>query len=137
MGQGSFDGQDFSVNYDKSAISEARLLEYKMEEVAAGTTLVGPHRDDFIVNKERELSRYGSRGEQRMGVLWMKMAELKFIKERSGEMPTLLLDDVFSELDEKHREVVLKISGEQQTIITTAEPEYVSGISKIEKISLD
>jgi len=140
------DDQIFSVEYDRSAISEARLEQYADEEVAAATTLVGPHRDDIIIKvkgqegkkrKEyRELARFGSRGEQRMSVLWLKLAELNFIEEKSGQRPTLLLDDIFSELDHKHREVVMKISNKQQTIITTADPHFLAGYKKVEIIKL-
>jgi DNA replication and repair protein RecF len=136
---GKIDNQRFLLTYDRSAISEARLEEYADEEIAAATTLVGPHRDDFIFKKEeeRELSRYGSRGEQRMSVLWLKLAELAFIESKTGERPTLLLDDIFSELDHKHREVVVKLCEKQQTIITTADPHYVANFNKVEKIRLE
>ena len=61
------------AEYDKSVISEARLKQYEVEEVAAAATLVGPHRDDFVVNIDgRDVSKYGSRGEQRMAVLGLK-----------------------------------------------------------------
>ncbi|MBU0846062.1 DNA replication and repair protein RecF [Patescibacteria group bacterium] len=140
----SLNEQDFTVEYDKSAISEARLEQYKDEEVAAATTLVGPHRDDFCFKvknpdnkRARELARYGSRGEQRMGVLWLKLAELAFIKSETGEKPTLLLDDIFSELDPDHRKVVMKASKGQQTIITTANPHFVEKLEKVEKIRLN
>lgn len=117
---------EYKIDYDKSIISEQRLLQYKTAEVGAATTLVGPHRDDIIFLKnERALSSFGSRGEQRIGVLWVKMAELLFIKEKSGEDPTLLLDDIFSELDHEHRAQVFKIAQNQQTIITTADPHYI------------
>ena len=140
--RGDFNGQDFSLEYDKSAISEARLAQYAQEEVAAATTLVGPHRDDFCFrlrkNKHaRDLSKYGSRGEQRMAVLWLKLAELAFIQEKAGEKPTLLLDDIFSELDHNHREIVMKIADNQQTIITTADPHFIEKFKKVEKIVLD
>jgi DNA replication and repair protein RecF len=129
--------QDFQLEYDRSVISEGRLDQYAEEEVAAATTLVGPHRDDFIFKeKERDLAAYGSRGEQRMGVLWLKMAELTFIEEKSGEKPTLLLDDIFSELDPGHREIVMNLTKNQQTIITTADPHYVGKLKKVEKIEL-
>lgn len=135
----------FSLEYDKSAISEGRLAQYQQEEVAAATTLVGPHRDDFVFfvseknkgNQERELAKYGSRGEQRMGVLWIKLAELSYIKKETGEKPTLLLDDIFSELDLTHRGIVMKATGGQQTIITTAEPHTIEGFEKLEKINLE
>ncbi|TEU02462.1 hypothetical protein E3I18_00930 [Candidatus Woesebacteria bacterium] len=52
------------------------------------------------------------------------------------QKPTLLLDDIFSELDHEHREVVMKAAGDQQTIITTADPHFVEGLKKVEKIEL-
>lgn len=129
-----FNGHDFSLEYDRSTISESRLEEYKDEEVAAATTLVGPHRDDFLFRllnlekreeKTRDLDKYGSRGEQRMGVLWLKIAEMSYIEEKTEEKPTLLLDDIFSELDHDHRDIVMLIAKNQQTIITTADEHFV------------
>lgn len=133
--------ENFRVEYDKSAISEARLEQYAREEVAAATTLVGPHRDDFCLKLKkrkyfRALDRYGSRGEQRMGVLWLKLAELSFLESETEEKPTLLLDDIFSELDNEHREVVMKIVEGQQTIITTADPNFIKEFKRVEKIVL-
>ena len=126
-----------SLSYDKSVISEGRLAQYKREEVAAGSTLVGPHRDDFVFNKgERNLSSFGSRGEQRMGVLWLKIGELSFIEEKTEERPTLLLDDIFSELDKEHRKIVLDVAGKQQTIITSVNENFIKNIQRVEKIEL-
>jgi len=143
----ALDDQIFSLLYDKSAISEGRLAQYAEEEVAAATTLVGPHRDDFIFKiknkqpktkngKERNLARYGSRGEQRMGILWLKLAELGFIENKVNERPTLLLDDIFSELDVKHRQIVMKLIDKQQTLITTASRHFVKELKRVEKIEL-
>lgn len=121
-------GLDLSLEYDKSAISESRLNQYKYQEVAAGMTLVGPHRDDFLFVKQRKgkekknLSIYGSRGEQRMAVFEVKLAEFEYMDEAiEGEKdrPVLLLDDVFSELDKEHRREVFKLLEKQQTIMTT------------------
>lgn len=129
--------QNFQLEYDRSVISEGRLEQYKEEEVAAATTLVGPHRDDFSFKEgSRDLASFGSRGEQRMAILWLKMAELAFIEEKSGEKPTLLLDDIFSELDHEHRDVVVGLTKNQQTIITTADQHFVSNLKKVEKIEL-
>lgn len=129
--------QAFNLEYDKSPISVGRLEQYKEEEVAAGTTLVGPHRDDFVFKQDkRELSSFGSRGEQRMAVLWLKIAELNFIEEKTLERPTLLLDDIFSELDHEHRDVVVQLAKNQQTIITTADPHFVKSLKKVERIEL-
>lgn len=139
------DNEQFFLEYDKSTISGARLAQYTNEEIAAGATLVGPHRDDVVFRvKEQEskkvevknLAIYGSRGEQRMCILWLKLAELTFIEERVGERPVLLLDDIFSELDHRHREIVMKVMGRQQTILTTADPHTVAGLKNIEEIEL-
>ena len=115
-----------NLKYDYSAISEVRLEQYAKEEIASATTLVGPHRDDFIfLQEKRNMSKYGSRGQQRMEILWLKLAELAFVEERTNEKPTLLLDDIFSELDHDHRKVVFSVIGNQQTIITTADEHFL------------
>jgi DNA replication and repair protein RecF len=137
------ENHDFKLDYDKSAISEARIEQYAYEEVAAATTLVGPHRDDIVFRIKKpgeksykDLGKYGSRGEQRMVVLWLKLSELGYAEEKTGRRSTLLLDDIFSELDHKHREIVMDISKMQQTIITTADPHFVKGVKKIKRIDL-
>lgn len=118
----------YQIEYDKSVISPERIAQYEHEEVAAAATLVGPHRDDFILKQEdRELAKYGSRGEQRMGVLWLKLAEWDYLKE-GEELPLLLLDDIFSELDTRHRDEVTAlierhVAGGGQVVMTTAETD--------------
>jgi len=120
--------------YDQSIISPARIEKYAEREVAAGVTLVGPHRDDFSIvtsNKKqgtkrgRDLAVFGSRGEQRLAVLALKLAELSFVTSKVGERPVLLLDDIFSELDHEHRADVLEVVGQQQTILTTTDLHLV------------
>lgn len=117
----------YRLEYDYSAISEKRLEQYEREELMAGYTLVGPHKDDFSViakegkKREKDLAIYGSRGEQRLGVLFLKLGVLSYMEENLNTKPVLLLDDIFSELDEKHRQEVLKMTDERQTIITTAD----------------
>lgn len=134
------------LEYDKSIISEARLEQYRLEEVAAKSTLVGPHRDDFMIFSEththregrRNLSTCGSRGEQRLAVLWLKLAELSYIEKETGDRPLLLLDDIFSELDESHRKLIVAITEFQQTILTSADKESVPEaiLSKAHQIEL-
>ncbi len=117
---------NFTIKYDLSAISQARLKQYATEEVAAAATLVGPHRDDLIFyENKRQLSSFGSRGEQRLAVLWLKLAEIDFIKKITSVRPLLLLDDIFSELDHKHREEVVKLVTRQQTLITTTDRHFL------------
>lgn len=128
----------FFIEYAKSVISEARIEQYKGEEVAAATTLVGPHRDDLVFYMDgKNMASFASRGEQRMAVLWTKLAELYFIEEKTGEKPTLLLDDIFSELDHEHRDIALAASKNQQTVITTADPHFIKGLKKVDRIELE
>lgn len=121
----------FKIIYDHSKISEERLAQYRDAEIASAVTLVGPHRDDFKIEIEQEDKKfrdvrvYGSRGQQRLVVLQLKLLQIGFMTERLGKKPLLVLDDIFSELDSKHIQMVLsKISG-QQAIITTTHKEFI------------
>lgn len=123
---------DFVLIYDKSVISKDRLLQYKSAELGAGVTLVGPHRDDFSVDmfdnntkSNHDVKFFGSRGQQRLAVLQLKFFELEFVEKKLSERPILLLDDIFSELDKEHIELVLEMIGKQQTIITTTHKEFI------------
>ena len=123
--------------YEMSPISESRLLQYKDAEVAVGYTLVGPHKDDLIVNENgRNLSTFGSRGEQRMAVLAMKMGEIYFIEEKGGKKALLLLDDIFSELDEVHKQEVLRVTDGRQVIVTTADLGDAEMFKKANRVDL-
>jgi len=131
----------FTITYDKSSISQERLQQYREEEVRAGVTLVGPHRDDFILqtsnlrtqNEQRELHNvkyFASRGQQRLVVLELKLAQIAFMTEQSGQQPLLLLDDIFSELDSMHIEKVLALTKDCQTVMTTTHREFISDINE-------
>jgi len=129
--------KDLSIIYDMSAMSEARLSQYKEAEVAVGYTLVGPHKDDFQVKSEaRDLGVYGSRGEQRMAVLALKMGEIYFMEEKGKRKVLLLLDDIFSELDEVHKGEVLRVMSGRQVIVTTADEGDVRMFKKAKTIRL-
>lgn len=113
---------DIKIKYNKSEITNESIKEYKDREIYAGRTLIGPHRDDFAVFIDGyDIAEFGSRGQQRSIVLGLKIAEMDFINFQIGERPVLLLDDIFSELDEPHQKTVLDILPKQQNIITTAE----------------
>ena len=92
-------------------------------DIIKGYTTKGIHRDDFkcYIN-EKEVEVYGSQGQHRTAILSLKLAELYVIYDEIGEYPILLLDDVFSELDDKKKNNLLKyISNNIQTIITTTD----------------
>lgn len=118
----------FRVEYEQSVMSRQRLDQYSVQEVASGHTLVGPHKDDISVHYPLSTIHYplfthGSRGQQRMGVLWLKLGAFELLKKKHGYPPLLLLDDIFSELDAKNRHRVLEIAKTTQTIMTSAEEE--------------
>src|SRR3990167_10002689 len=135
---------NFELFYDKSVISKERLLQYKDAEIGSGITLVGPHRDDFIINliegkAKHDIKFFGSRGQQRLAILQLKILELNYIEQKTQNKPTLLLDDIFSELDGEHINLVLEIIGTQQTIITTTHEEFIPKnlLKKVKIIALD
>jgi DNA replication and repair protein RecF len=107
LDEAALDGQP---ERDKAVIAarfEHRLREVRVDEFRRGMSLVGPHRDDFrFLIEGRDLATFGSRGQQRLGVVAYKLAEIDVIDERSGERPVLLLDDVLSELDAVHRDLL-------------------------------
>jgi DNA replication and repair protein RecF len=112
----------FKYMYKPSEISLERWKEYEDREIASASSLIGPHRDDFVfMYEERDLSKYGSRGEQRTAVLDLKFSEVEFIQSILGERPLLLLDDIFSELDASHRQHVIELAFQQQTIIASVD----------------
>ena len=88
-------------------------------------TLVGPHRDELrFIADEVDLGVYGSRGQQRTAVLALKLAEVEWMREKTGEWPVLLLDEVMAELDAKRRAYLMeRIDGVNQSLITGTGPE--------------
>lgn len=115
------------VLYDKSVISEERLEQYRDAELGAAVTLVGPHRDDFVVvmDKGKNVKTYASRGQQRLVILQLKLLQLTYMEQALGFRPLLLLDDIFSELDSGHIQLVMDMTQAQQTIVTTAHEEFI------------
>lgn len=113
---------NFEIKFDylKNEISKSNFEVYEDKELMLGTTLIGPHKDDFkITMNQKDISMFGSRGQQRMSLTSLKILELDYIYNQTGEKPILLLDDIFSELDEKHKKAILELINEQQTIITS------------------
>lgn len=111
------------------------LLARRADEIARGMTLTGPHRDEmrFVVGSpaqgthEVDLTTYGSRGQQRTAVLALKLAQLTFLQERTGEAPVLLLDEVLAELDVARRRYLLaQVDSVEQALLTTTDPGMFS-----------
>ncbi len=105
----------FSKNYNK--------------ELNYGMTMYGPHRDDFYFELNgNDLKFFGSQGQQKLAILSYKLAEIPIFTDYCGTSPLLLLDDIFSELDIKKRNKLLKFIGEGdiQTIITTTDLKNIN-----------
>jgi DNA replication and repair protein RecF len=97
-----------------------RLKELRGEEIARGVTTIGPHRDElrFLANNI-DLGDYGSRGQVRTALLALKLAEVNWMKDRTGEWPVILLDEVMAELDVQRRADLLKYIGESEQVLFT------------------
>ena len=100
-----------------------KLNESYQKELFNGTTLYGPHRDDFSFKlNESDLLIYGSQGQQKLAILALKLAEINVFYDECGEYPIVLLDDLFSELDiDKRNKVINYLNKDIQTIISTTD----------------
>jgi DNA replication and repair protein RecF len=100
------------------------LTEVQAAELASGTTRLGPHRDDwrFWVDG-RDLSSFGSRGQQRSAILALKLAEITWMGNQTGDTPVLLLDEVVAELDQVRRKLLLEtVCNAHQAVLTATDP---------------
>ena len=111
------------------------LLARRADEIARGMTLTGPHRDEmrFVAGSpaqgthEVDLGTYGARGQQRTAVLTLKLAELAWMREQTGETPVLLLDEVLAELDAARRRYLLaQVDSVEQGLLTATDLEMFS-----------
>lgn len=99
----------------------AELEADPVREERAGHTLCGPHRDPLSFSLAgSSAGTYGSQGQLKSLLLSWKMAEARFLEERSGSQPVLLLDDVFSELDETRSRRLLSLTEDFEQVILTA-----------------
>ena len=133
--------QKVEIRY-RTALGEAtepaalrQLLERSgAEEVRRGQTLVGPHRDDLAIELDGIDARvFGSRGQQRLLALAVRLAEVLPVTEAVGSAPVLLLDDALSELDARVRENLLReLAQAEQVFLTTPESITVPGATRWE-----
>jgi len=110
---------------DFSKINQAyenALIKKEEEDIRKGNTSIGIHRDDLKISINGfDLRAFGSQGQQKSAVLSVKLAELNFMEEETGETPVLLLDDCLSELDIHRQERIFELSKKYQTIITVSD----------------
>ncbi|HKM17615.1 MAG TPA: DNA replication/repair protein RecF, partial [Limnochordia bacterium] len=103
------DGHKYDSQSIRSRFTEA-VASFRTAEFKRGYSLVGPHRDDFqFVINGVDLKTFGSQGQQRTAILACRLAELEYMKSETGSYPTILLDDVTSELDQQRKHFLLRL----------------------------
>ncbi len=108
----------YKPNCEEGMLAE-KLRRNLDRDIYFGATQSGPHKDDVIFSIDgREVKVYGSQGQQRTTALAARLAEIDLIREETGEEPVLLLDDVFSELDERRQKFLLESIGGLQAFVT-------------------
>ena len=127
------DSKEFEIEYLENKISQKLFSDSLKKELLVKRTLIGPHRDEyniFLINGDKKnIHFYGSRSEQRLGLFWLKINELKYLEDFFRKKPILLLDDIFSELDHKNQKLIFNLIGNYQTVITSTEKELMKLIN--------
>src|SRR5450759_441301 len=116
------DRSSFSLEQLQDGFSK-RLKDLRRDEIERGITPIGPHRDELrFISNGIDLGEYGSRGQVRTALLALKMAEVTWMKEKTGDWPVLLLDEILAELDHTRRVDLLAALAEcEQAILTTTD----------------
>lgn len=130
--------ENITLSYRPNCAEESlenQLFIAQDRDIFAGTTSVGPHRDDVaFVLENKDLRKYGSQGQKRTAALSLKMSEIEIVKKITGEKPVLLLDDVLSELDRKRQNYLLEnIKGIQTIITCTGLEEFITNGINIDR----
>jgi len=136
--RGLFEQRDVHIDYVSSLAGKGDLNDYKSlisqrlqlripAELAAGRSLIGPHRDDLEVLLEgREMRVFGSSGQQRSALLLLDLAAISLYNSRHDDYPLFLIDDVDAELDERRIKHLLEyLENRTQTFITTSKRTHL------------
>jgi len=153
----SIDGKKFHIDYLKNEFNQSQMEKYVELELKTRRTMFGPQKDDFQIfltqkkDKQEEpdfakhasqtggastgesVQKFGSRSEQRLALMWLKLGEIRHFQEISKFDPILLLDDVFSEFDSMNKELILDLVKKYQTIASTTDTEIIN-LAKKHKI---
>ncbi len=152
-GNQSIDSKRFRIEYIKNEFNQSQIEKYEELELKTRRTMFGPQKDDFQiflttptpeVKKlhntsgviEENVQKYGSRSEQRLALMWLKLGEIRYFQEVSKFDPILLLDDVFSEFDSTNKELILDLVKQYQTVASTTDMEIVN-LAKKHKIDIE
>jgi len=119
-----------------------KLKDAQEIDIERGYTSVGIHRDDFeIFINGKNVSIYGSQGQQRSSIISLKLAEAEVVYEEIEEYPIILLDDFMSELDQKRVKGFIKNIKNNQVLITGTEKinldNMVYNLYKVEKANVE
>lgn len=131
--------EELVIQYEQN-VSEDLFMEKLSrnieKDIKIKTTSVGPHRDDLnFMNKDMDIRKYGSQGQQRTAALSLKLSEIELVKKIINDKPILLLDDVLSELDSNRQNYLLNSINNTQTLITcTGLDEFINNRISIDKI---
>lgn len=118
---------DFSDDYIYNKLKD-KLLKSRQKELQLGSTLYGPHRDDFsfLLDKD-DIKIFGSQGQQRVALIAFKLAEISIFRDVHHTTPILLLDDIFSEIDNKKKNKIIKyLQDDIQVFITTTDLKNIN-----------
>ena len=123
----------FTIPTDRSGYSRdeiqtgflRRMTELRSEEIARGMTTIGPHRDELrFLSNGVDLGNYGSRGQVRTVLLSLKLAEVAWMRQKTGTWPVLLLDEILAELDvQRRKDVLTYLTNSDQMLMTTTDLE--------------
>ena len=138
-------GMKMTTEVDRSALTLdhiragflVRLSQIRSEEIARGMTVIGPHRDElrFLANAI-DLGDYGSRGQVRTTLLALKLAEVQWMKDRTGEWPVVLLDEVMAELDLQRRADLLNYVEQSEQVLLSATDMHMFGPAFLNKAEI-
>ena len=128
---------DAEIAYGEQGLTVEELAGRLDRDLDRGTTGAGPHlRDAGISAAGRDLRAFGSQGEQRTAVLALVLAEAGLLSDQRGEPPLLLLDDVFSELDRRRGEaLVRRLPAGGQTVVTATERPEALAVDLVVEVS--
>ncbi|HYV03873.1 MAG TPA: hypothetical protein VFB82_04775, partial [Blastocatellia bacterium] len=132
-GRAIFGAESITARYQSQLEGKGDLRRYRelfrerlalrmAAETAAGHCLIGPHRDDLeLLADGREVSRFGSAGQQRSALLLLDLAQVSIYNQIYDESPVLLIDDIDAELDRGRIESLLsELEGKVQTFVSTS-----------------
>ena len=153
----TIENKQFRIEYLKNEFNQEQLNKYEELELKTRRTMCGPQKDDFQIYLTQKkdakdkpdvaqtslpagraltgenVQKFGSRSEQRLALMWLKLAEIRYFQVVSKFDPILLLDDVFSEFDSANKELILDLVRQYQTIASTTDLEIVQ-LAKKHKI---